>query len=108
MHSDADLDLRGGTVRDWRFCVCRTILHLGAAHSGGAIGFQKSSPTFAVAGVKKLKTGDPLQESTDVGPLIRESDAIRASDWVQEAVRGGARLLMRWTAQGRDAGADAF
>ena len=46
-----------------------------------------------LAGVKRLKTGDPLQDSTDVGPLIRESDAIRASDWVQEAVRGGARLL---------------
>jgi glyceraldehyde-3-phosphate dehydrogenase (NADP+) len=46
-----------------------------------------------VGGVIKLRTGDPLKESTDVGPLIRESDAIRASDWVQEAVRGGARLL---------------
>jgi len=34
-----------------------------------------------------------MEESTDLGPLIRESDAIRASDWVQEAVRGGARLL---------------
>ena len=44
-------------------------------------------------GVKKLKTGDPLDESTDLGPLIRESDAIRASDWIQEAVRAGARLL---------------
>src|ERR1700691_4735517 len=39
-----------------------------------------------VAGVKKLRTGDPLDESTDVGPLIRESDAVRASDWVHEAV----------------------
>ena len=46
-----------------------------------------------LARVKKLSCGDPLQETTDVGPLIRESDAIRASDWVQEAVRGGARLL---------------
>jgi acyl-CoA reductase-like NAD-dependent aldehyde dehydrogenase len=44
-------------------------------------------------GVKKLKTGDPLDESSDLGPLIRESDAVRASDWIQEAVRGGARLL---------------
>ncbi len=44
-------------------------------------------------GVKKLRTGDPLDESTDLGPLIRESDAIRASNWIQEAVRGGARLL---------------
>ncbi len=46
-----------------------------------------------VAGVKKLTTGDPMQDSTDVGPLIRESDAIRAADWVQEAVKSGARLL---------------
>ena len=46
-----------------------------------------------LAGVHKLKMGDPMEESTDVGPLIRESDAIRASDWVQEAVRGGARVL---------------
>jgi acyl-CoA reductase-like NAD-dependent aldehyde dehydrogenase len=46
-----------------------------------------------LAGVKKLQTGDPMEESTDLGPLIRESDAIRASDWVQEAIRGGARLL---------------
>src|SRR5882672_4486464 len=44
-------------------------------------------------GVKKLKTGDPLDESSDLGPLIRESDAVRASDWIQEAVRGGARVL---------------
>src|SRR5215831_16182401 len=44
-------------------------------------------------GVSKLKVGDPLEESTDVGPLIRESDAIRAAEWVQEAVRGGVRLL---------------
>jgi len=44
-------------------------------------------------GVKKLKTGDPLDDSTDLGPLIRESDAVRASDWIQEALRGGARVL---------------
>jgi acyl-CoA reductase-like NAD-dependent aldehyde dehydrogenase len=46
-----------------------------------------------LGGVKNLKLGDPLDESTDIGPLIRESDAVRAAEWVQEAVRGGARLL---------------
>src|ERR1700687_2316979 len=46
-----------------------------------------------VEGVKKLKLGDPLDESTDVGPLIRESDAIRTVTWIDEAVRAGARLL---------------
>src|SRR5277367_3948835 len=46
-----------------------------------------------VEGVKKLKMGDPLDESTDVGPLIRESDAIRTTSWIEEAVHAGARLL---------------
>ena len=45
-------------------------------------------------GVSKLKMGDPLDDSADLGPMIRESDAIRAYDWVQEAVRGGARSLV--------------
>jgi acyl-CoA reductase-like NAD-dependent aldehyde dehydrogenase len=44
-------------------------------------------------GVRKLKTGDPLDDSTDLGPMIRESDAVRASEWILEAVRGGARVL---------------
>src|SRR6201998_3273643 len=46
-----------------------------------------------VEGAKQLKTGDPMEESTDVGPLIRESDAIRVTNWIDEAVRSGARLL---------------
>jgi acyl-CoA reductase-like NAD-dependent aldehyde dehydrogenase len=46
-----------------------------------------------VEGVKKLKSGDPLDESTDVGPVIRESDAVRTTSWIEEAVRAGARLL---------------
>jgi len=46
-----------------------------------------------VEAVRRLKTGDPMVESTDVGPLIRESDAIRVTQWVEEAVRAGARLL---------------
>jgi acyl-CoA reductase-like NAD-dependent aldehyde dehydrogenase len=46
-----------------------------------------------VAGVRKLKVGNPLDESTDVGPMIRESDAIRAEQWVREAVDQGATVL---------------
>jgi acyl-CoA reductase-like NAD-dependent aldehyde dehydrogenase len=46
-----------------------------------------------VEGVKTLKMGDPLDDSTDVGPLIRESDAIRTMNWIDEAVHAGARLL---------------
>src|SRR5947209_1980549 len=44
--------------------------------------------------VQRLKTGDTLEESTDIGPLIRESDAVRAENWIKEALAAGAKL--RW------------
>ena len=46
-----------------------------------------------VALVSALKVGDPLDPSTDVGPMIDEDEAARVDTWVQEAVRGGARIL---------------
>ncbi len=46
-----------------------------------------------VSATRKLKLGDPMDETTDVGPLIRELDAMRAEEWVQEAVAAGAQLL---------------
>jgi acyl-CoA reductase-like NAD-dependent aldehyde dehydrogenase len=45
-----------------------------------------------VAGVKKLKTGDPLDELTDVGPMISEDAARRAASWIEEAVSAGAKI----------------
>jgi acyl-CoA reductase-like NAD-dependent aldehyde dehydrogenase len=46
-----------------------------------------------VANVEKLTVGDPLDESTDVGPLITPDDRDRVKEWVDEAVAGGAELL---------------
>ena len=46
-----------------------------------------------VEGARKLKTGDPLDEGTDVGPMIRESDAVRAEEWAREAAAAGAKVL---------------
>jgi acyl-CoA reductase-like NAD-dependent aldehyde dehydrogenase len=43
--------------------------------------------------VEKLQVGDPALETTDVGPLIRESDAERVESWIDEAIRGGATRL---------------
>lgn len=40
-----------------------------------------------------LKSGDPLDESTDIGPMIDEQSARRAEEWVKEAVRDGAVIL---------------
>lgn len=39
-----------------------------------------------------LKVGDPLDMTTDVGPLIRPEEVDRVDSWVGEAVNAGARL----------------
>ncbi len=44
--------------------------------------------------VSEITTGDPMAEATKMGPMIRESDAIRVGEWVEEAVSGGAELVM--------------
>jgi glyceraldehyde-3-phosphate dehydrogenase (NADP+) len=46
-----------------------------------------------VSRVQKLKVGDPLDEMTDVGPMISETDAVRAVAWVDEAVATGAKVV---------------
>ncbi|HEV2727249.1 MAG TPA: aldehyde dehydrogenase family protein [Solirubrobacterales bacterium] len=46
-----------------------------------------------VTNVEKLTVGDPLDEATDVGPLITPDDRDRVKEWVDEAVSGGAELL---------------
>lgn len=43
--------------------------------------------------VKKLKLGNQLDETTDVGPMISEDAARRTLDWVSEAVSQGAKVL---------------
>jgi glyceraldehyde-3-phosphate dehydrogenase (NADP+) len=46
----------------------------------------------AIPRVEALTTGDPLDETTKIGPMIREKEAERVEHWVKEAVAGGARI----------------
>ncbi len=41
---------------------------------------------------KKLKIGDPLDESTDIGPVISQESKQRIMEWVEEAVKEGAKI----------------
>jgi acyl-CoA reductase-like NAD-dependent aldehyde dehydrogenase len=43
--------------------------------------------------VEALTTGDPLDEKTKVGPMIREQEALRVEQWVKEAVKDGGRMV---------------
>jgi len=46
-----------------------------------------------VAEARKLVLGDPALETTDIGPMISEAEAIRAENWIREAAEQGARVL---------------
>jgi acyl-CoA reductase-like NAD-dependent aldehyde dehydrogenase len=48
----------------------------------------------------RLACGDPSAETTDVGPLIRPSDADRIEAWIAEAVQAGAKLISGGERQG--------
>src|SRR5579863_8360149 len=41
----------------------------------------------------KLVVGDPSQEDTDLGPLVRSTETDRVEAWVREAQEGGAKLV---------------
>jgi acyl-CoA reductase-like NAD-dependent aldehyde dehydrogenase len=43
--------------------------------------------------VEALKTGNPLDEATDVGPLITPEDRERVMQWIEEARQSGAAVL---------------
>ncbi|GJL77514.1 MAG: aldehyde dehydrogenase [Nitrospinaceae bacterium] len=45
------------------------------------------------AGASKLKVGNAIEESTEVGPLIQPAETDRISEWVQEAVHNGTEAL---------------
>ncbi|MBT5551407.1 MAG: aldehyde dehydrogenase family protein [Nitrospina sp.] len=42
---------------------------------------------------EKLVVGDPLDEKTEVGPLIQEKEVDRVDQWVKEAKKKGAKIL---------------
>ena len=43
--------------------------------------------------VESLKAGDQLDDSSQMGPMVREADAVRVENWIHEAVGMGARLV---------------
>jgi acyl-CoA reductase-like NAD-dependent aldehyde dehydrogenase len=46
-----------------------------------------------VKNVESLVTGDPMDENTDVGPLISRDDRDRVKSWIDEAASNGAEIL---------------
>jgi aldehyde dehydrogenase (NAD+) len=93
VHEDGDLDKAaqriayGGYYQAGQSCISvqRTFVHAPVAEA-----FTEK----LVAEVGKLNTGDPMDPDTDVGPVIDHDALERISAWVDEAVQGGAEVLI--------------
>ena len=57
--------------------------------------------TLLASKAARLKVGDQLAEDTDCGPLISESAAKKVEDSIVEAVKAGAKILLRRSPPGR-------
>jgi len=92
IHSDADLDLAAARCAAGGFSYagqsCISVQRILVQRSVFDSFTQK-----LLAAVAKLHVGDPLDEATDVGPLISTADAERVEGRLRAAVAGGARLL---------------
>ncbi len=45
--------------------------------------------------ISKLKIGDPMDESTDMGPMIDKTQVERVKSWIEEAVSKGSKLIQK-------------
>ncbi len=53
-----------------------------------------------VTAAQKLKSGNPAEEDTFIGPMISEKEARRVEEWINSALKHGARLLCGGRRQG--------
>jgi len=91
----------------WRPGVCLSLCVVGlvACRGEGPSGPARFEERLSQAGlyedfaarltkqVESLKTGDPMDPTVDVGPVIQRKEVDRIAGWVKEAVAQGAEVL---------------
>lgn len=88
----ADLDaavttaVRARTINNGQSCIAAKRF---IAHESIAAAFEKRF----VAAMAALKVGDPMQETTQIGPLVSKQGVEELDRQVKDSVRQGARLL---------------
>lgn len=92
VHSDADLNMaakaaaKGGYVNAGQTCISVQRIYVQETV------YDKFLNSF-VELVKNLRCGDPLDESVDVGPMIDAGSVDKTVSWIEDAVKGGAKLM---------------
>ncbi len=99
VHSDADLDNAaarvafGGYYQAGQSCISvQRVLVASEVYDEFA--------TRLVKQIESLKTGDPMDPTVDVGPVIDKGEVTRIGEWVAEAVSQGAEVLTGGTGEG--------
>jgi acyl-CoA reductase-like NAD-dependent aldehyde dehydrogenase len=99
VHSDADLDHAaariafGGYYQAGQSCISvQRVLVASEVYDDFAARLVKQ--------VESLKTGDPMDPTVDVGPVIDKGEVVRIAEWVDEAVSQGAEVLAGGTGEG--------
>jgi glyceraldehyde-3-phosphate dehydrogenase (NADP+) len=99
VHEDADLDhavariVAGGFGFSGQSCISVQRVYVHRAIWDRFV-------ELLVPKVEGLRTGDPLDETTDIGPMIDSVAADRVEEWLAEAEAGGARALLRGRREG--------
>lgn len=92
VEKDADLEqaipalVKGGFYHAGQVCVSVQKIYV---HQDIAEDFRRLFSQLA----SNLLVGDPLDENTEVGPLIGSKEVDRVEEWVNEAIDAGAELL---------------
>ncbi|MFQ5466388.1 MAG: aldehyde dehydrogenase family protein, partial [Thermodesulfobacteriota bacterium] len=93
VHGDADLELAAKrcTVGAFAYAgqVCISVQRIYVERTV----FEEFKRLYLDA-CSALRSGDPLDDTTDIGPMIEEQAAVRTEAWVKEALSGGAELLL--------------
>ncbi len=97
---DADLDFAASRVRTGAFAyagqVCISVQRV-FIHEKVYDGFREKLLEQTAA----IKIGDPLDRTTDLGPMIDDEAAARSQQWVEQAVAEGATIVTGGNAEGR-------
>jgi glyceraldehyde-3-phosphate dehydrogenase (NADP+) len=92
VHKDTDVDYAAGRVAWGAYSYagqsCISVQRVYTHHD-----IFESFVDNLIPRVKALVVGNPLDEATDVGPLIDKGAADRLGVWLEEAVNGGAQVL---------------
>ncbi len=93
---------KGLSETDWEWLISRAVI--GAFYQSGQVCisvqrifahreiYDEFKSRFARA-TEALKAGDPLDESTTLGPVVDTNNRKRIKSWVDEAIANGAKLV---------------